>query len=151
MELNQIRKLYSEAADNATKARQLYDHLSEAHKDKTPILVAYFAASLALQARHSLNPFFKLDYIKRSQIVFQEAVKLNPEDIEIRFLRFSIQLNTPLLLGLSPNLEEDKSLIISNIEQEGLSKTMQQAIINYLLENANCTAQEKHLLQNQIQ
>ncbi|NJL13938.1 MAG: hypothetical protein HC913_13645 [Microscillaceae bacterium] len=40
-----------------------------------------------------------------------------PENVEIRFLRFSIQANTPSLLGLSQEIRADKQKILANLAE----------------------------------
>ncbi|MBL6875124.1 MAG: hypothetical protein ISR02_06575, partial [Flavobacteriales bacterium] len=42
-------------------------------------------------------------------------IYLNPNYIEIRFLRYLVQLNSPTFLGYNTNLDTDYKLIISSV------------------------------------
>jgi hypothetical protein len=42
-----------------------------------------------------------------------EAIKKEPKNLEIRFMRYICQEKTPSFLGYKENLEEDKKFILS--------------------------------------
>lgn len=107
MNLDEVRKLFSEAPENQSKTSQLYQ-LLKSEIGESPILLAYRAASEALEAKHSWNVLTKWTNIDKAMNLFQKAVNNAPENIEIRFLRYSIQINTPFILGYSQNMAEDK-------------------------------------------
>jgi hypothetical protein len=146
LEIQQIRKIYSEAANDSAKADWLYQHLKGIKLPQPAILLAYLAASEALQARNSFFPFTKLSMIQQAQETFSKAVKLDKEDVEIRFLRFTIEVNIPVFLGLTTHIEEDKLLIISNLNESPLDFTMKKAIADFLLSSGYCSPVESQFL-----
>lgn len=127
MNINEIRKLFSEAADNSSKTNQLYQLLQN-ETGKNPILLAYRAASEALEAKHSWNVLTKWSNIDKAMQLFQKAIEIAPENIEIRFLRYSIQINTPFILGYSQNINEDKQKMIDLFLEADLPLAMKKQI-----------------------
>jgi hypothetical protein len=143
--LTQIRLLFSESAESSHKTQLLYTKLTEI-TEKTPIILAYQAAAEALQAKHSWNVLAKWAGIEKSMSLFQKAIQEDSENAEIRFLRFSIQFNTPTILGYSKNLEEDKQKLVNLFPYLDLPTEMQQAIKKILLQSQLCSEEEKEIL-----
>lgn len=81
--------------------------------------------------------------------MLNEAVILSPSDIEIRFLRFSIQYYTPKWLGYSKNMEEDKTMIISNIHNYksfGIDPGVLDWIEEFMINSGYCNAEEIEII-----
>ncbi len=149
MNLDQIRKLYAESGDSISQADLLFKYLEKNASEQEPILLAYYAAGWALKARNTFfNVFSKLEYMRKSSDIFAKAVSLAPRDIEIRFIRFSIQINTPVILGFSPNIDQDKKVILEEIEQADKNAELIRAIANYLRKSGYCQQQEIVLLKD---
>lgn len=142
MDLNHIRKLYSEAANGIPQANELYDLLTQEDISGQALLLGYQAAAYALKARSVWNPIDKLMYIKKSQETFKEAIILEEDNIEIRFLRFSIQYNTPAVLGFSQDMVEDKNKIVQSVPSDRLPPRMQYNMIHYLINSNQCSEEE---------
>ena len=49
--------------------------------------------------------------------MLESAIKNDPESVELRFLRYSIQKNIPKFLSYSNNLEKDLKFVKDNISQ----------------------------------
>jgi hypothetical protein len=110
--IDEIRKKYQLAVYDSKVANSLADKLSKIEKPDA-LTLAYKASTDALKAKHAWSPYAKLDYMNSFDKFINEAISMNSDDIEIRFLRYSVQLNTPKYLGLSKNLTEDKSMIVN--------------------------------------
>ena len=66
----------------------------------------------------TLNPYTKYKIFKNSIKKLDRMIILNPQYIEIRFLRYLVQLNSPKILGYYTHIENDYKLIMSNINSE---------------------------------
>jgi hypothetical protein len=148
VDIQTVREIYAKAADNEALADKLYQWLRKQDLSNQAILLAYLGASEALKAKNAFFPFVKLDYIQQAQATFAQAVKLAPEDIEIRFLRLTIEANTPNFLGFSSNVDADKALIIKNIRTSETHLAMKQAIADYLLKSKLCNENEMLILKS---
>ncbi len=135
--LNDIRLWYSLASQQETEADKLFAFF-EKNPPKEAIFWAYKGASEALKAKNMYNPLYKWHYVAEADKSFAKAILLDKENIEIRFLRFSIEWNLPRLLGYSTHLEQDKNVILKNIQaqSDSLPKELVEAIKKYLEENA---------------
>ncbi len=135
MEIEEIRDLFAAASEGYPQAQMFLKALkSIENQAENPLYWAYQAAGLALQARDAWNPLEKLDLVRKANTRFAEAVSEAPESVEIRFLRFSIQSNTPSILGFSAHIQEDQKQIIENINQKEVPEAMRPEIARYLLE-----------------
>jgi hypothetical protein len=139
--MDSLRREYVEAVESDTKTDALLKKLTQQHI-KDPLLIAYRGGAEALKAKHAFNPYTKINYLKKSQKSLEQAVAMRPEDIEIRFLRFSIQHYLPGFLRQSKELEEDRLVIVTHISDVGLDKTMQQSIGKFLIDSGRCTTAE---------
>jgi hypothetical protein len=145
-DMNTIRQEYIEAINNGDKTDDLLKKLSNATLDD-PLLIAYRGATEALKAKHAFNPYTKLNYLKKSNESLQKAIQMRPQDIEIRFLRFSIQHYLPAFLRQDKELQQDKSVIVSQINDPSLDRELQQSIGKFMIESGRCTQQEVKRIQ----
>lgn len=118
--LNLIRKHYQKASVDLEELEDLWDLVKDYSLEDSPLFFAYKAAARALQAKDSWIPHTKWSYIKEAMLMFRQVIERNPDHIEIRFLRFSVQHNTPEILELSEDIEEDTARISQHLPQFSL-------------------------------
>jgi hypothetical protein len=80
-----------------------------------PLLMGYKGAVVMARGRHSANPFEKLSTFNEGRALLDSAIALEPRSVELRFLRLSIQVNVPKLLGYSGQIAEDRAFIDRNL------------------------------------
>ena len=73
------------------------------------------------------------------------AIQEEPENIEIRFVRLSLQQNSPKILKYNKHLEDDKSFVLSNFNQIQ-SLELKSYIKDYILHSNNFTEEEKNVI-----
>jgi hypothetical protein len=144
--LSEIRHLYGTVADNTDKDALLATLAEQLPAETEPLRLAYRAVGEALKARHTWLPWEKLAYYKTAMQMFEQALAYQPAEIEVRFLRYTIQQNTPSLLGLGTDMEDDKRTILYNIVNSATDLYMKQSIANHLLKRERLTASEKAIL-----
>lgn len=145
-DINKIRRNYIEGVKSEKVATQLYEELKKIEKP-SPLILAYLGSSDALRAKHSINPINKLSYLKKGCKTLNQAVALSPNQIEIRFLRFSLEHYLPDFLGYSKHLEEDRKKLIELAKQKEVVKkqidqNILKNIIKFLIESERCSADE---------
>ena len=104
--------------------------------NKTGVILAYEAALEALMAKGAWNPFSKINHVKLSKAIFDQAIKIDPTNIEIRFIRFSVEYHIPKWLGLSKNMQLDKDYIIKNNQSFNVS-CISRDMIGYIKKFVN--------------
>ncbi|MBK6481818.1 MAG: hypothetical protein KBF32_12645 [Chitinophagales bacterium] len=112
----QVRNLYGQGVEDEAAAKKLLDLVS-AIDQNDPLLLGYRGGAEALLAKHAWNPYTKLEYLDKSMKTLQRSIDLDPQNTEIRFIRFSIQFYVPRFLGLSKNLKEDAHVIALHFDQ----------------------------------
>lgn len=110
-DLKLVRQEFYHAVESREAAQSLYNRLKTAHRG-SPILTAYYGSAQTLLAKHSWNPYKKMSLLKSGLADIGTAVQESPENLEIRFLRFSIEYYIPSFLGLSSHLEADQRKIV---------------------------------------
>ncbi len=149
--VSDVRKQMLRAINSSQITDSLYTNLKNIGK-KTPLIIAYVGALEALKAKNSWNPYTKIKYLNLSGKTVQQAVIASPGDMEIRFIRFSIQANLPHFLGLNKDLAADKNQILQQLKQKhyGLAdKLFVQNIIRFMVDSKQCTPQEIAFLHEQ--
>ena len=147
-----IRKQLIIAIDNSKITDSLYKSL-ESIKNRSGLINGYMGALLSLKAKHTWNPFFKIKYLNDSENTFKTAVVADPHNIEIRFLRFSIEHNVPVFLGFNKDLDNDREDIITQLEKKNYGtadKELTIAIIKFLLSSKRCSPAQNENLKKQL-
>jgi hypothetical protein len=106
-----LRRHYELAAADKSAGEKFYKLLAD-YKDRDGLVLAYKGASEAIRARDA-SMFNKLTYVQDAAKTFEQAVSIDPQNPEIRFLRFSVESNLPPFLGLSKHMEEDKEMLLN--------------------------------------
>tara|TARA_B100001250_G_C19606020_1_gene702793 strand:- start:158 stop:685 length:528 start_codon:yes stop_codon:yes gene_type:complete len=112
-ELIQLREGFRQAVVNQ-QVDAFYHQVTINNSDES-VIQAYTACAYALKAKTAWNPFTKLSQVRMYEQLMEQASLKSPNNIEIRFLRFSIEYNLPTWLGMSEHLNEDQQYIASHI------------------------------------
>ncbi len=100
--------------ETCLRFKALFD---ETDISKSNLLLGYKGAVELGMARHHSNPFKKMGYFGDGKDMLEKAISLEPESIELRFLRLTIQANLPTFLGYSDEKENDKAFVLNHIEE----------------------------------
>lgn len=148
-DLKQLRQEFYTAVKDEAAAERLYNRLKE-EKSPDPLLQAYFGSVEALRAKHAFNPYNKIAYLKRGSKTLGKAVSRSPDNLEIRFLRFSLEHYVPAFLGYSKNLAADRKKIVElirNKQTDGISGGLLKNIVAFMKESGRCSAHEITILE----
>ncbi|NDK55912.1 hypothetical protein [Pontibacter fetidus] len=148
--LSELRVEYLAASKNEDAAEDFYAKM-EKYTGKDPVVIGYKAASEAVMAKYVWNPYFKMKHLNTALGLFEEAVALNRDNPEIRFLRFIVEYHIPDYLNMSQHMAEDKAIVIEGLVEHpksGINKALAQTMRDVLLEKERCTPEEKQLLKS---
>lgn len=125
----------------------------EKNKPAQPLLKAYYGASAAAAPECVTNPATKISWFRKGKSLLDEAVKADPSNFEIRFLRFATQDKAPGFLGYNDNIKDDKDFIISNLAK-GKSAVNNakvfKEITGFLLKSDNLDQKEKKIVNDYL-
>ena len=146
--LPNLRRQYQQAA-TSKEAGEQFHKLMAAYDQRDAVVLAYKAAAEAIRARDA-SMFNKLTYVQNAARQFDEAVKLDANNAEIRFLRLSVESNLPGFLGLSTHVEEDRQFLIQTLLQHprsGLDAESFELVRNFLVERGHVSAEDAQKLE----
>lgn len=141
-EIQQVKDLFEASAQSKASADRLSDLLANTGHSAPPLLICYKGAAEMMQAKYGFNPISKFKRFKRGKALIEYAVKKDPDDIAIRFLRFAIQTNLPAFLNYNDDINNDKIYLITHLKTMA-DKKLKQSIVKFLSASKYCTEEEK--------
>jgi len=143
--IEDVRMLYQQAAVEKTACEKLINYLSPAEVETNPLLFGYKGSATMMMAQFVSNPFSKLSNFYKGKNMLDEAIQVDQENMELRFLRFAAQTEAPAMLGYRGEIEQDKKLILNSLPTSN-DEALQQLIIGYLVKSEFLDKQEKEKL-----
>ena len=131
-QMDEIRELFAISSMDESANEKLLEKTKNAQLVENPVLFGYYGAGLMTMANHYTWPSTKLDYFNRGKKILEKAVNYDYQNVELRFIRYSVQRGAPLMLGYSDNIDSDKKFILKNIKKSGWTAAYQSKIITYL-------------------
>lgn len=151
--LENIRTNCYASVENEDLVEQLERYISKhftENKDTYPnLILAYIAAIESVKSKHAFWPFTKLNYFKKSMELFKQVVENDPENLEIRFLRFTILHYIPAILGHSAERKADADVIIRQLLKKDYSfinQEIQQGIAEFMIESKRLSKHQERLI-----
>ncbi len=151
-EITELKTNMVKAVENSKLTDSLFKKLDQL-PNKTALITAYTGTLEALKAKHSWNPYNKIKYVSRSLKTMKKAINMDKENMEIRFMRFSIEHFTPSFLGFSKDLDVDRKEIVKHYQNHNFGNTDEDLIKNvakFMIDSKRCTAQEIKILQKNL-
>lgn len=114
-DLKEVRQGYIAAAKSEASAEKFASLLESVKKDDgNKLLVAYKGCSLTLKSKHSNYLPDKISFMKEGAGYLDHAAAADPDNIEIRMIRLSVQEKVPFIVNYRDNIDEDKAVILRN-------------------------------------
>jgi hypothetical protein len=142
-----LRRHYEQAAADKTAGEKFYNLLHD-YQQQDALVLGYKAASEAIKARDA-SMLNKLTYVQQAARTFEQAVGLDANSAEIRFLRFSVESNLPPFLGLSKHVDEDKGFLLNAALQHprsGMDDEAFRTVRGFLVDRGHVSASEAEQL-----
>lgn len=143
--LDSIREAYFSGAKTEESALAFNAMMGESRL-VTNTHKAYYGASLALKAKYGQNVKEKKEFFIEAVDYIESAVNADPENIEIRLIRLSVQENSPRIVKYKTNMDEDKTLIIQNYSVQ--TSAVKKCIRDYVANSEFFTIEEKEPILN---
>ena len=140
-DIAEVRKLYTDAAKSEANANAFSDKVSDVQEDDAnKVLVAYKGCALTLKSKFSGVLGDKISFMKQGAKLIDAAAAAEPNNIEIRMIRLSVQESVPRIVNYRANKKEDKAVILKNYKEAGELKEYIRKFIN---QSKSFTAAEK--------
>jgi hypothetical protein len=115
--LREAREAFFRAGQEPCAAKELIEITGKEPSDY--LLLAYQGAAYTILADCVRSPFNKLKYFNKGREILDNAVRMDPSDPEIRFIRFMVQDGAPAFLDYD-NRQEDLDVWIDAYEKKKL-------------------------------
>lgn len=151
-EIRDIKQALYRSIESPAVTDSLYAAL-KAKRSGDGLMIAYTGTLEALKAKHSWNPYNKIKFVALSQKTMKRAVSRDPVNLEIRFMRFSIQHYTPSFLGFSKDLDEDRKVIAGQfrLKKFGLADAaLVRNIAGFMISSERCSKDELVLFKKYV-
>ena len=114
--LDQIRIYYLKSDKSEENINKLIITCERYKLNNNSIIYAYRTVAELMLLKYEYNPLHKLNLFTDYSRALDSIVINNFNNIEIRFLRYCVQKQTPGLLGYNKKLDLDYQFILQNID-----------------------------------
>jgi hypothetical protein len=135
--VNALRAEYPVASKDSLLCASLYTKTKMITPSNNTLL-AYKGAIAASYANHIKQRDKKLYTFKEGRTSLEQAISNDSSNVEIRFLRLTIQSNCPKVLGYNKQITNDKNFIKTH-----LTSVESQSLKNSITEFLNITSATK--------
>ncbi|MFH1196602.1 MAG: hypothetical protein V1720_12945 [bacterium] len=144
--LSFMREKFYAAVENEDELEKLDKYIIRNFPDGAnkypPIIIAYKGGVEALKGKHAFWPFDKYSYLVSALDILEYAVSLSPEDLEIRFMRFSIVSHLPGILGYNEEMYSDRDMLVKLLlkkDYSQLDENIQKGIVQFMIDSDELT------------
>ena len=107
----EIRSLFYGSVESSKNADYFMSYLDKLGDKDLPLVSGYKGMGYMLLAKHGYNPYTRLNNFYKGRELLDKAIVGAPLNMELRFLRMTVQMNAPFFLNYSSKLQEDGDLI----------------------------------------
>ncbi|PSR52220.1 hypothetical protein AHMF7605_01130 [Adhaeribacter arboris] len=146
----ELRKVYFQAAKDKNAYEQLAQQLAQ-YKGNDVLIQGFQAGIEGVGAKYASGLYAKLKHVRSSARAFEEVIKKDPRNPEVRFLRYTIEYHVPRYLLMSGHLQDDKKVIFSSLltyPRSGMDADAFKIMREYFLRGDHSTNDEKKQLRN---
>ncbi len=136
----EVRNLYEIAAASKEANKKLINLLTPVTNEDA-LLTGYKGAAIMMEANHVFNPITKLSRFKRGKQLVENAIKMDGSNLELRYIRLTIQTNVPAFLGYAASISADKNYLIGHFS-DLKDKDLRSRVLSYLASAKICTTEE---------
>jgi len=143
-DLASIRKMYPDVAKSEANAKEFTEKLAGIANSDDKILVAYKAASILVDSKFESLIGSKISRFKEGAKLLEATLKSDPNNIEIRMIRLSIQEDVPGITGYKKNIKEDKKFITTHYAEQ--SGALKEYLKDFVLQSKSFSEKEKQFV-----
>ncbi len=142
-DLESLRNAYSKANTSNEGAKNFID-IADKSSSSDPLVKGYKAAAEILEAKVTTDKNKRKTFVKSGATDLETVIKANPNNLELRLIRMSVQENIPKIVGYNKNLKEDKIFILTNYSKQ--TSALKTYVRKFAMQSKTMTAAEKNSL-----
>lgn len=137
--LPEIREQYSLISKSKEEQFRFIEKIKNYQNLNSSTMDAYKAVGQIIESKYEKKN--KKVKLKEGILALENLIKKEPNHIEMRLLRLSIQENLPSVIGYNKNIEQDKKFILKNLYLA--DNSLKKHIINFIKSSKSFTIEEK--------
>lgn len=114
--LNQVRDSYRYASESKEKTEAFYELTKNSDYTSNLTLSGYYGCALTLKAAFAEKRGDKISFFKEGRKLIEDAIISEPDNIELRMIRLSVQYNAPRIVRYKGAIDIDKNFILENLD-----------------------------------
>ncbi|WBV59029.1 hypothetical protein PFY12_08120 [Chryseobacterium camelliae] len=140
-DLETLRSSYAKA--NLSNANlETFVNIAEKQNGSDAVIKGYKAAAQIMEAK--IVKQNRKTLVKSGASNLESIIKSNPNNIELRLIRLSVQENIPKIVGYRGSLKDDKAFILNNYSKQ--STVLKNYIKNFAVQSKTISAEERATL-----
>lgn len=143
---SELRTFYMQASQKAEVVEQIIHRLSSLPRH-SPSEQGYLGICHGLKAQHVESMWAKLRQVQKSKSLLNAAIRRDPRDPELRFLRFSIEHFIPAFLLMSGDITEDLEVIFRNPGFIDDNPKLKKLVVEFILWTKRANPDQTNQLQ----
>lgn len=142
-DLSEVRKMYPDASKSEKAATAFTEKLLSA-EESNKTLLAYKGASYTIISKFAKTISDKVRHLKEGARLIDQSAASEPNNIEIRLIRLSVQESVPKVVNYRKNKKEDKNFILAHYhEQKGILKDY---VKNFILSSNSFSTADRQIV-----
>jgi hypothetical protein len=143
-DISEVRKLYPNAASSEATSKEFLLKLSEVTTESNKTLLAYKGSSITISSKFAKKISDKIKNFKEGAKLVELAIESEPNSVEIRLIRLSIQENVPAIVKYNKNKKEDAMFILSHYNEQ--SNVLKAYLKNFILQSKSFSSNQKQTI-----
>jgi len=140
-DLETLRNSYSKA--NLSNANlEAFVNTAEKQTGSDAVTKGYKAAAQIMEAKIAKKN--RKSLVKSGATNLESIIKANPNNVELRLIRLSVQENIPKIVGYRGSLKDDKTFILNNYGKQNIA--LKNYIKNFASQSKTISAEERATL-----
>ncbi|KIC62338.1 hypothetical protein [Chryseobacterium taiwanense] len=140
-DLEALRNSYAKANLSNTNL-EAFINIAEKQNGSDAVTKGYKAAAQIMEAKIAKQN--RKAMVKSGATNLESIIKSNPNNIELRLIRLSVQENIPKIVGYRGSLKDDKAFILNNYSKQNTA--LKNYIKNFAAQSKTISAEERATL-----
>ena len=137
-DLEALRNSYAKA--NSSNANtEAFINLAEKQSGSDAVTSGYKAAAQIMEAKIAKKN--RKSLVKNGATSLESIIKNNPNNIELRLIRLSVQENIPKIVGYRGSIKDDKAFLIDNYSKQ--NATLKSYVRKFAMQSKSFSEAEK--------
>lgn len=143
--LKEVRTLYQRAATESSACKHMMSRLEGFDQSNHPLFFGYRGSATMMMAKYVSNPFSKLSHFRTGKAMLNKAIAASENNMELRFLRFAAQTESPAFLGYKDDIAFDRDFLLRSVRQ-AKDPVLKETVILFMQRSPYVSAEQKKLL-----